>query len=94
MEFSLHQVLCDVFFLPETYAPALLAAKARKLRLKTGRRALHSKCELSTGSNFGTITELMRYSRDEGILDGSLSREKYTATLEVHIFYLQMMGIF
>lgn len=33
-------------FLPETFAPALLSAKARRLRLKTGRWELHSRQEM------------------------------------------------
>ncbi|EIN08811.1 MFS general substrate transporter [Punctularia strigosozonata HHB-11173 SS5] len=39
-------VLADVFFLPETFAPVLLTRKARRLRLKTGRWALHSRQEM------------------------------------------------
>lgn len=36
----------NFFVLPETYAPALLTAKARKLRLQTGRWELHSRQEM------------------------------------------------
>jgi DHA1 family multidrug resistance protein-like MFS transporter len=38
-------VVADVFLLPETFAPVLLTRKARNLRLKTGRWALHSRQE-------------------------------------------------
>ncbi|KAH8915032.1 MFS general substrate transporter [Atractiella rhizophila] len=36
----------DVFFLPETFAPAILTAKAKRLRLKTKNWALHSAQEM------------------------------------------------
>ncbi|EIM92287.1 MFS general substrate transporter [Stereum hirsutum FP-91666 SS1] len=36
----------NIMFLPETFAPALLSAKARRLRLKTGRWELHSRQEM------------------------------------------------
>jgi DHA1 family multidrug resistance protein-like MFS transporter len=34
-----------VIFLPETFAPVILTRKARRLRLRTGRWALHSRQE-------------------------------------------------
>ncbi len=37
-------------FVPETFAPVLLARKASKLRLKTGRWALHSRHEMNEKS--------------------------------------------
>lgn len=45
-------LVLDLFFFPETFAPAILNAKARKLRWKTGRWevSLHSRhCLLHTG---------------------------------------------
>ncbi|KZO98541.1 MFS general substrate transporter [Calocera viscosa TUFC12733] len=38
-------ILADLFFLKETFAPALLTSKARRLRIRTGRWALHSRQE-------------------------------------------------
>jgi hypothetical protein len=38
---ALVQVLAFLF-LPETYAPKILAVRARKLRLETGNKALHT----------------------------------------------------
>lgn len=38
-------VFLDIIFLPETFAPVLLTRKARQLRWKTGRYALHSRQE-------------------------------------------------
>ncbi|KZT61632.1 MFS general substrate transporter [Calocera cornea HHB12733] len=39
-------VLADIFFLKETFAPVLLTEKARRLRIRTGRWALHSRQEM------------------------------------------------
>jgi len=44
----------NLFFLPETFAPALLTQKARKLRLRTKKYALHSLQETQDLS-FGTF---------------------------------------
>lgn len=38
-------LLVDIFILPETFAPAILTRKARRLRLETRRWALHSRHE-------------------------------------------------
>ncbi|KIM78033.1 hypothetical protein PILCRDRAFT_76019 [Piloderma croceum F 1598] len=54
-------VLADIVFLPETYAPVILTRKARKLRLKTGRWALHSRHETNDFTLRGFLeTNLLR----------------------------------
>ncbi|KAF8494535.1 major facilitator superfamily domain-containing protein [Gautieria morchelliformis] len=40
-------ITLDIICLPETYAPAILTHKARRLRLKTGRWSLHSRLEMN-----------------------------------------------
>lgn len=43
------QLILDVVILDESYGPALLVAKARKLRFETGNWALHAKVSLVIG---------------------------------------------